>query len=273
MTYLKEVEETLGTPIEVEPLDETQLEDLGLNTCNHDLPLSSREVSRFDEPKPQPQPLPNYPPLGHAKRTSVQPRWENDPGRLGAALKLLNVIQIVLWYLDSDCSKHMTGDRSELTNFVNKFLEGLGHNLFSVGQSCDSNLEVAFRQHTCFIRNLEDTVSFKVFKLKFEKDHLCSACEMGKSKKKPHKHKSKDTNQEKLYLLHMDLCGPMRVASVNGKKYILVTVDDYSRFTWVKCLRLKDEAPDFIIKFVTPSFHISAEGSFEVLRHNTITQA
>ncbi|GJS71595.1 integrase, catalytic region, zinc finger, CCHC-type containing protein [Tanacetum coccineum] len=97
------------------------------------------------------------------------------------------VVQIVLWYLDSGCSKHMTGDRSQLTNFVNKFLgtvkfgndhvakilgygdyqignvtisrvyyvEGLGHNLFSVGQFCDSNLEVAFRQHTCFIRNLE----------------------------------------------------------------------------------------------------------------------
>ncbi|GJR30357.1 retrovirus-related pol polyprotein from transposon TNT 1-94 [Tanacetum coccineum] len=48
----------------------------------------------------------------------------------------------------------------------------------------------------------------------------------------------------------MDLCGPMRVASVNGKKYILVIVDDYSRFTWVKHLRSKDEAPDFIIKFL-----------------------
>ncbi|GJV18928.1 integrase, catalytic region, zinc finger, CCHC-type containing protein [Tanacetum coccineum] len=86
-------------------------------------------------------------------------------------------------------------------------------------------------------------------KLKFEKDHLCSACAMGKSKKKPHKPNfGRHTNQEKLYLLHMDLCGPMRVASVNGKKYILIIVDDYSRFTWVKFLRSKDEAPDFIIK-------------------------
>ncbi|GJY24745.1 MAK10-like protein [Tanacetum coccineum] len=59
----KEVEETLGTPIEVEPLDETQLEDLGLNTCNHDIPLSSMEVPSFDEPEPQPQPLHNRPPL------------------------------------------------------------------------------------------------------------------------------------------------------------------------------------------------------------------
>nr|GFB84243.1 integrase, catalytic region, zinc finger, CCHC-type, peptidase aspartic, catalytic [Tanacetum cinerariifolium] len=48
----------------------------------------------------------------------------------------------------------MTGDRSQLTNFVDKFL-GLGHNLFFVGQFCDSDLEVAFRQHTCFICNLE----------------------------------------------------------------------------------------------------------------------
>ncbi|GKC45472.1 retrovirus-related pol polyprotein from transposon TNT 1-94 [Tanacetum coccineum] len=48
----------------------------------------------------------------------------------------------------------------------------------------------------------------------------------------------------------MDLCRPMRVASVNGKKYILVIVDDYSQFTWVKFLASKDEAPDFIIKFL-----------------------
>ncbi|GJU42702.1 retrovirus-related pol polyprotein from transposon TNT 1-94 [Tanacetum coccineum] len=86
-------------------------------------------------------------------------------------------------------------------------------------------------------------------RLKFENDHLCFACAMGKSKKQSHKPKSEDTNQEKLYLLHMDLCGPMRAASVNGKKYILIILDDYSRFTWVKFLASNDEAPDFIIKF------------------------
>nr|GEX30750.1 copia protein [Tanacetum cinerariifolium] len=61
-------------------------------------------------------------------------------------------------------------------------------------------------------------------KLKFKKDHICSACAMGKSKKKSHEPKFEDTNQEKLYLLYMDLYGPMRVESVNGKKYILVIV-------------------------------------------------
>ncbi|GKC95355.1 hypothetical protein Tco_1160797 [Tanacetum coccineum] len=59
VTYPEEVEETLGTPIEVEPLDETQLEDLDLNTCNHYIPLSNREFPSFDELEPQPNPLPN----------------------------------------------------------------------------------------------------------------------------------------------------------------------------------------------------------------------
>nr|GEW21446.1 hypothetical protein [Tanacetum cinerariifolium] len=179
------------------------------------------------------------------------------------------------------------GDRSQLPNFVDKFLgtvkfDGLGHNLFSVGKFCDSDLEVSFRQHTCFIRNLKGVdllsgsrgnnlytlslgdmmksspicllskasktnswlwhrrlshLNFGAInylgrqglvrglpKLKFKKDHLYSACAMGKCKKKSHKPKSEDTNKKKLYLLHMDLCGPMRVESVNGKKYILVIV-------------------------------------------------
>nr|GEW09538.1 retrovirus-related Pol polyprotein from transposon TNT 1-94 [Tanacetum cinerariifolium] len=71
-----------------------------------------------------------------------------------------------------------------------------------------------------------------ILRLTFRKDHLCSACALGKSKKSSHQPKAKDTNQEKLYILHMDLCSPMRVASINGKSYILVIVDDYSRFTW-----------------------------------------
>ncbi|GJT27216.1 retrovirus-related pol polyprotein from transposon TNT 1-94 [Tanacetum coccineum] len=75
------------------------------------------------------------------------------------------VVQIVLWYLDSGCSKHMTGDRSQLTNFIGNvtisrvyYMEGLGHNLFSVRQFYDSNLEVAFRQNTCFTQALKDEV-------------------------------------------------------------------------------------------------------------------
>ncbi|GKD72966.1 retrovirus-related pol polyprotein from transposon TNT 1-94 [Tanacetum coccineum] len=166
----------------------------------------------------------------------------------------------------------MMGQRDKLINFVSKFIgtvrfgndhfaaimgyedlqirnilisrvyyvEGLGHNLFSVGQFCDSDLEVAFRKHTCFVRNLEGvdllsgsrgsnlyTISMEDMmksspicllskaskikswlwhrrlshlnfgtinqlakeglvkglpKLKYAKDHLCSACQMGKRK-------------------------------------------------------------------------------------------
>ncbi|GJT16144.1 hypothetical protein Tco_0874850 [Tanacetum coccineum] len=53
VTHPKEVEETVGIPIEVEPLDHTKLEDLGLNTCSHDLFPSSREFPSVDEPEPQ----------------------------------------------------------------------------------------------------------------------------------------------------------------------------------------------------------------------------
>ncbi|GJX10855.1 retrovirus-related pol polyprotein from transposon TNT 1-94 [Tanacetum coccineum] len=94
----------------------------------------------------------------------------------------------------------------------------------------------AFSSTLCIIRNLKvydlltGSQGYNHYTpLSWEYDAILSYC---KSSKKPHKPKSEDTNQEKLYLLHMDLCGPMRVASVNGKKYILVIVDDYSRFTW-----------------------------------------
>ncbi|GJT09287.1 integrase, catalytic region, zinc finger, CCHC-type containing protein [Tanacetum coccineum] len=243
------------------------------------------------------------------------------------------VVQIVLWIVDSGCSKHMTGDRSLLKNFIEKFMgtvrfgndnfaaitgygdyiqgnitichvyyvEGLGHNLFSVGQFCDGDLEVAFRSKTCYVRNLEGddlltgdresnlyTISISdmaasspvclmskatstkswlwhrrlshlnfgtindltrldlvdgLLKFKYGKDHLCSACERGKSKKASHPLKLVPSDHSKLELLHMDLCGPMRVASINGKKYILVIVDDYSRYTWVYFLHSKDETP------------------------------
>ncbi|GKD54812.1 retrovirus-related pol polyprotein from transposon TNT 1-94 [Tanacetum coccineum] len=188
------------------------------------------------------------------------------------------------------------------------YVEGSGHNLFSVGQFCDSDLEVAFRKHTCFIRDLDGVdllkgsrgsnlytlsmdnlllsfpkcllskalktkswlwhqrLSHRNFdyitslakqglvrglpKLNYQKDHLCSACALGKSKKHSHKPKAEDSIHEKLYLLHMDLCGPMMIQSINGRKYILVIVDDYSRFTWVKFLRSKDEILEFVIKFL-----------------------
>nr|GEY35189.1 hypothetical protein [Tanacetum cinerariifolium] len=178
---------------------------------------------------------------------------------------------IITLYLDSGCSKHMTGDRSQLINYVQKFLgtvkfendhvaKIMGYGDYQIGnvtisQASKTKSWLWYRRlsHLNFgaINHLARQGLVRGLpKLKFEKDHLYSACAMSKSMKKSHKPKSKDTNQEKPYLLHMDLCGPMRVESVNGKKYILVIVDDYLRFTWVKFLRSKDEALDFIIKFL-----------------------
>nr|GFA38168.1 retrovirus-related Pol polyprotein from transposon TNT 1-94 [Tanacetum cinerariifolium] len=182
------------------------------------------------------------------------------------------------------------------------FVEGLSHNLFSVGQFYDSDLEVAFRKDACFVRNLEGVdllkgdrltnlytinlnemasaspicvmartsstkswlwhqrlshLNFKTIndlarydlvaglpKFKYHKEHLCPSCEQGKSKRASHPPKPVLNSRQRLHLLHMDLCGPMRISSINEKRYVLVIVDDYSRYTWVHFLRSKDEAPE-----------------------------
>ncbi|GJU94051.1 retrovirus-related pol polyprotein from transposon TNT 1-94 [Tanacetum coccineum] len=252
--------------------------------------------------------------------------------------RITNIVQLILFIVDSGCTKHMTGNLKLLCNFVEKFLgtvrfgndqfapilgygdliqgnvtikrvyyvEGLNHNLFSVGQFCDADLEVAFRKSTCFVRDLQGndlltgsrgsdlyTISLQettsstpicfmakasptqawlwhrrlshlnfdyitllskkevvngLPKLKYVKDQLCSSCEMSKAKRSSFKTKAVPSSKGRLNLLHMDLCGPMRVASINGKKYILVIVDDYSRYTWTLFLRSKDETPEFLKK-------------------------
>ncbi|GJT61238.1 retrovirus-related pol polyprotein from transposon TNT 1-94 [Tanacetum coccineum] len=87
-------------------------------------------------------------------------------------------------------------------------------------------------------------------KLKFVKDHLYSSCELGKAKRKCFHTKTTPSSKRLLQLLHMDLCGPMRVESINGKKYVLVIVDDYSRYTWTHFLKSKDETPEVLIDFL-----------------------
>nr|GEV73647.1 retrovirus-related Pol polyprotein from transposon TNT 1-94 [Tanacetum cinerariifolium] len=248
--------------------------------------------------------------------------------------KKQKVIQICLWCVDSGCFKHMTGNLKLIINFVWKlmgtvrfrndhvaailgfgdlqwgnilittvyFVEGLGQNLFLVGQFCASDLEVAFRRNACFVRNLEgvdllkgdrltnlytinlhemssaspiclmaraystkswllpqslshlnfDTINdlskndlvSGLPKFKYHKKHLCHSCEQGKSKRASHPPKPVPNSRQRLHLLHMDLCSPMRIASINGKWYVLVIMDDYSRYTWLHFLRSKDEASE-----------------------------
>ncbi|GJR03552.1 retrovirus-related pol polyprotein from transposon TNT 1-94 [Tanacetum coccineum] len=251
------------------------------------------------------------------------------------------IVQLILFIVDSGCTKHMTGNLKLLCNFVEKFLgtvrfgndqfapilgygdliqgnvtikrvyyvEGLNHNLFSVGQFCDADLEVAFRKSTCFVRDLQGNdlltgnrgsdlytislqettsstpICFKAKalptqawlwhrrlshlnfdyitllskkevvtglpKLKYVKDQLCSSCEMSKAKRGSFKTKAIPSSKGRINLLHMDLCSLMRVASINGKKYIMVIVDDYSRYTWTLFLRSKDETPEVLKDFLT----------------------
>nr|GEY55442.1 retrovirus-related Pol polyprotein from transposon TNT 1-94 [Tanacetum cinerariifolium] len=213
------------------------------------------------------------------------------------------------------------------------YVEGLNHNLFSVGQFCNADLEVAFWKSTWYIRNLkgnylhtgsrgtdlysitlQDTDSLNPIclmakatssqawlwhrrlshlnfdtnnllskndivvglpKLKFVKDHLCSSCKLEKAKRKSFHTKITPSSKRRLQLLHMDLCGPMRVASINGKRYVLVIVNDYSRYTWTHFLRSKDETPEVLIDFLrlvqrglqaqTLHAYFAAEG----IRHQT----
>ncbi|GKC73154.1 retrovirus-related pol polyprotein from transposon TNT 1-94 [Tanacetum coccineum] len=199
------------------------------------------------------------------------------------------------------------------------FVEGLGHNLFSVGQFCDSDLEVTFRRNTCFIRNLEGVDLLKenhtrnlytinihemasassiylmahatsnkswlwhqrlshlnfntinelakndlvsgLSKVKCHKYHLCPLCEQGKSKKAPHPPKPVPNSKKRLHILHMDLYSLMRVKSINGKRHVLVIVDDYSRYIWVHFIKSKDEAPEDIKTFLKKIYRPPASSS------------
>ncbi|GJX79926.1 retrovirus-related pol polyprotein from transposon TNT 1-94 [Tanacetum coccineum] len=200
-----------------------------------------------------------------------------------------NIVQLILFIVDSGCTKHMTGNLSLLCNFVEKYLgtvrfgndqfapilgygdlvqgnitinrvyyvEGLNHNLFSVGQFCDADLEVAFRKSTLSHLNFDyinllskKDVVIGLPKLKYVKDHLCSSCEVSKAKRSSFKSKTVPSSKGRLNLLHIDLCDLMRVASMNRKKYILVIVDDYSRYTWTLFLRSKDETPEVLKDFL-----------------------
>nr|GEV48975.1 retrovirus-related Pol polyprotein from transposon TNT 1-94 [Tanacetum cinerariifolium] len=251
------------------------------------------------------------------------------------------IIQLILFIVDSRCMKHMMGNLKLLCNFVEKYLgtvhfgndqfapiigygdlvqgnitinrvyyvKGLNYNLFSVGQFCDADLEVAFWKSTCFVRDLQGndllignrrsdlyTISLQestsstllclmatasptqaclwhqrlsnlnfdyinllsnkdvvigLPQLKYVKDQLCSSCEVSKAKRSSFKSKAVPSTKRWLNLLHMDLCGPMPVASINGKKYILVIVDYFLIYTWTLFLRSKDETPKVLKEFVT----------------------
>nr|GEV15184.1 retrotransposon Gag domain, retroviral aspartyl protease [Tanacetum cinerariifolium] len=151
-----------------------------------------------------------------------------------------NIVQLILFIVDSECTKHMTGNQKLLCNFVEKFLGTVrfGNDQFApilgYGDLVEGN-----------------DIVIGLPKLKYVKDQLCSSCELSKEKRSSFKSKYVPSSKGRLNLLHIDLCGPMRIASINEKKYILVIVDDYSRYTWTLFLRSKDETPEVLKDFLT----------------------
>nr|GFB39753.1 Gag-Pol polyprotein [Tanacetum cinerariifolium] len=136
------------------------------------------------------------------------------------------IVQLILFIVDFGCPKHMTGNLKLLCNFVEKFLGSIrfGNDQFA------QILGYGYLVQGNDMINKKD-ILIGLSKLKYVKDQLCSSCELSKAKRSSFKSKAIPSSKGRLNLLYMDLYGPMRVASINGKIYILVIVDDYSRYT------------------------------------------
>nr|GEW32873.1 hypothetical protein [Tanacetum cinerariifolium] len=201
------------------------------------------------------------------------------------------ILQLILFIVDSGCMKYMTGNLKLLCNFVEKFLgfttskasitissqlgndllvDNRGSDLYTISlQESTSSIPLYLMakatptQAWLWHRRLshlnfdyinllsKKDIVIGLPKLKYVKDQLCSSCELGKAKISSFKSKAVPSFKGRLNLLHMDLCGPMRVANINGKKYILVIVDDYSRYRWTLFLCSKDETPEVLKDFLT----------------------
>ncbi|KAJ9536474.1 hypothetical protein OSB04_un000355 [Centaurea solstitialis] len=180
-----------------------------------------------------------------------------------------DLLKMHMWYVDSGCSRHMTGYKELLHNYVERpggivsfgnkttgVIKGYGilangrrfYNLYVVDfPVIDSSTPVCLfskatkgeswlwhrrfsHQNFSDISKLANGGLVKGLpKLTFDRDSLCPASQMGKMKRSSHKSKTESSCQSPLEMLHMDLCGPMRIQSISGKKYILVMVDEYSR--------------------------------------------
>ncbi|GJX30920.1 retrovirus-related pol polyprotein from transposon TNT 1-94 [Tanacetum coccineum] len=175
------------------------------------------------------------------KIQEVTPDSADNSGLVFDVEPLQNLVEIILFIFDSGCSKHMTRNLKILSNFVNIFLGSHGTDLYSITLQDTSTPNPIFlmakassSQAWLWQRRLShikfDTINLLskydivngLSKLKFIKDHLCSSCELRKAK----------------------------LESFNGKKYVLVIVDDHSRYTWTYFLRSKDETQKVLIDFL-----------------------
>jgi len=101
----------------------------------------------------------------------------------------------------------------------------------------------------------------------YHSDALCGACQKGKIVKTSFKSKDIVSTSRPLELLHIDLFGPVSTASIYGSKYGLVIVDDYSRWSWVKFLKSKDDSYNVFSKFC---IQIQSEKELKILKVRVI---
>nr|GEX48838.1 hypothetical protein [Tanacetum cinerariifolium] len=166
------------------------------------------------------------------------------------------IVQLIVFIVDSGCAKHMTGNLKLLCNFVEKYLETTSSTpLCLMAKASPTQAWLWYRRlsHLNFdyinlLSKKNAVIGFP--KLKYVKDQLCSSCEVSKAKRSSFKTKTVPSLKGRLNLLHMDLRGPMQVASINRKKYIPIIVDDYSRYTWTLFLCSKDETPEVLKDFL-----------------------
>nr|GEX62598.1 retrovirus-related Pol polyprotein from transposon TNT 1-94 [Tanacetum cinerariifolium] len=131
-----EIEEIIRIPIKVEPLDETPLEDLGMNTCNHDIPLSSREIPYFDELEPQPQPIPSCPSLDISLR---EERGPEPPIKPHSSPDTRTESQMETY---KDVSQDIHDQLNAEAEAVQIILTGIDNDIYSTVDACSNACEM-----------------------------------------------------------------------------------------------------------------------------------
>ena len=102
-------------------------------------------------------------------------------------------------------------------------------------------------------------------------DGLCDACQKAKQRRTSFKSKSESSIEEPYHMLHLDLFGPVNIMTISKKRYTLVIVDEFSRFTWVYFLHKKDETPEILLDHVR-MIETSSKYKVKILRSDNGTE-
>ncbi|KAL8105243.1 hypothetical protein AgCh_029148 [Apium graveolens] len=130
-------------------------------------------------------------------------------------------------------------------------VSGIKHNLLSVSQICDRGYHVDFFEEHCeVVSNSTGKVVLKGYSHVFALYGLCDSCQKAKQRKSSFKSKTESSILEPYHQLHVDLFGPVNVMSIAKKKYAMVIVDEFTRYTWVYFLHKKNETASTLTNHV-----------------------